>query len=284
MILRLVDPDLGTWRYAYDALGNLTRQTDARGQRVCLYYDSLNRLTGKHYRSDDACPGNPTLAVSYSYDAINPYLGQFGRGYRTGMSDASGNTSWTYDTRGRVAEEWRTVTGAGSFWTRWDYTSADLLASLVYPGGSGGETGETLTYAYHPQLALKSVASSTGYSYVPSISYDAAGRVDVRKLGALLTLQVDYDYFAWNTLTGLGRLKQIQAGPPGDPASLLDLRYFSGTNTPAFDAAGNLLNIYDYKTGSPQTHSFGYDALDRLTSAAADGSTETGDCGIYLLG
>jgi YD repeat-containing protein len=34
---------MGLWSYAYDAFGNLTRQTDARGQRICLYYDGLNR-------------------------------------------------------------------------------------------------------------------------------------------------------------------------------------------------------------------------------------------------
>jgi RHS repeat-associated protein len=106
----------------------------------------------------------------------------------------------------------------------------------------------------------------------------AAERVDVRKLGAaslgaVPTLQVDYDYFDWNLVNGQGRLKRIQAGTPGSPASLLDLRYYTGTNTPKYDAVGNLLNIYDYKTGNPQTQSFGYDALDRLTSASADGST-----------
>ena len=60
---------MGLWSYAYDALGNLTRQTDARGQRICLYYDPLNRLLGKHYRADDACPASPTYNVSYGYDA-----------------------------------------------------------------------------------------------------------------------------------------------------------------------------------------------------------------------
>jgi len=41
--LTLDDPNMGLWSYAYDALGNLTRQADARGQRICLYYDGLNR-------------------------------------------------------------------------------------------------------------------------------------------------------------------------------------------------------------------------------------------------
>ena len=53
--LTLDDPDMGLWSYAYDALGNLTRQTDARGQRICLYYDPLNRLAGKHYQVVDSC-------------------------------------------------------------------------------------------------------------------------------------------------------------------------------------------------------------------------------------
>ena len=82
------DPDMGMagligddnwgWTYTYDALGNLTLQKDARGQRICLYYDSLNRLTGKHYRTDDNCPANPTYDVSYGYD-----LGTNGKGRRS---------------------------------------------------------------------------------------------------------------------------------------------------------------------------------------------------------
>ena len=91
----LNDRDMGAWSYGYDATGNLTRQTDARGQRICLYYDSLERLAGKHYRTDDACPSvNPSLNVSYTYDAYDPGNGQYGKGMRTGMTDSSGSTSW----------------------------------------------------------------------------------------------------------------------------------------------------------------------------------------------
>ena len=126
--LQMSDPDMGVWSYAYDALGNLIRQADARGQRICLYYDSLNRLTGKQYRTDDACPSNPTLNVTYTYDS-----GTYAKGYRTGMSDASGSTTWIYDTRGRVVDETKTVTGVGSFRSAWSYNSADLLASQSFP-------------------------------------------------------------------------------------------------------------------------------------------------------
>ncbi|MBX3011294.1 MAG: RHS repeat protein, partial [Caldilineaceae bacterium] len=33
------DPALGTWSYKYDRQGKLTRQTDARGATICLYYE-----------------------------------------------------------------------------------------------------------------------------------------------------------------------------------------------------------------------------------------------------
>ncbi|WP_459778406.1 RHS repeat domain-containing protein, partial [Photobacterium sp. R1] len=38
------DPDLGFWRYEYDAFGNLLKQTDAKGQSVAMQYDALNRM------------------------------------------------------------------------------------------------------------------------------------------------------------------------------------------------------------------------------------------------
>ena len=87
-------------------------------------------------------------------------------------------------------------------------------------------------------------------------------------------LQLKQTFFAWDTTNGQGRLKQITAGTIANPTSLLDLRYFSGTNTPKYDAVGNILNIYDYKIGSPQTLAFGYDDLDRLLTASATGGTE----------
>src|SRR5215207_1213472 len=95
--LTMSDPDMGNWSYAYDGLGNLTRQTDARGQRICMYYDALNRLTGKHYRTNDSCPtSSPSLNVSYQYDN-----GANGIGHRTSMSNISDSItdSWTYDKR-----------------------------------------------------------------------------------------------------------------------------------------------------------------------------------------
>lgn len=39
--LTMSDADLGSWSYAYDKLGQLTRQSDARGKSACLAYNFL---------------------------------------------------------------------------------------------------------------------------------------------------------------------------------------------------------------------------------------------------
>ncbi len=169
------------------------------------------------------------------------------------------------------------ITGSGTFVTQWGYNSADLVSSMVYPGGNGGQTGETVSYAYLPQMALETVNGLA--AYVTDTLYNAAGQVELRKLGgtaASPTLKVDTSYFPWDMVNGLGRLKRIVGGTPADTDSLQDLRYFTGLDadpTPTYDANGNLLNIYDYKAGSPQTQTFTYDTLDRLLSAAASGGT-----------
>ena len=61
--LAMDDPDMGDWSYAYDALGNLTQQTDPRGCVTNLTYDLLNRLKQKTYSN---CP--TASGVTYYYD------------------------------------------------------------------------------------------------------------------------------------------------------------------------------------------------------------------------
>ncbi len=66
-------------------------------------YDALSRLTGKSYSNGDP-------AVSYFYDqtSYNGLTITNGQGRRTGMSDASGMTAWSYDAAGHVLTEKRT--------------------------------------------------------------------------------------------------------------------------------------------------------------------------------
>ncbi len=190
------------------------------------------------------------------------------------MVDLSGATSWKYDPRGRVREETKTVAGVGSFHSAWSYNSADLLASQVFPANAGGVTGEILTYSYHPQAALKSVYSDLGYYYVQNITYDAAGRVDLCKLGAASlyanpTLLIDADYFPWNTPNGQGRLQRLKSGTYATPTSLQDFSY-------TYDALGKRPEHRQRQGRGNPDPAFSYDPLQRLISSAASGGTEGG--------
>ena len=258
------DPDMGTWTYGYDFLGNLTSQTDARNCITTLGYDSLNRLRQKTF-SGTNCPN--TTSILYSYD--DTLNGNYGIGQRTGMVDASGSTAWRYNARGQLEQETRTITNGGTFVTHWGYNSAGLLTSMQYPSNNDSGLGEQVMYSYLPQMALNSMFVGTPPGdpiYVQGTSYDAAGRPTLRSVGSGdYPVQTRYTYYPWNALVQGGKLQQMTSTRDGQ--ILQNLQYEHDRNS-------NVLSIQDYVQGDPQTQTFGYDNLDRLTSAEASGGTE----------
>jgi YD repeat-containing protein len=191
------------------------------------------------------------------------------------MVDASGSSTWDYDSRGRVTQETKTNSGSSTFFTQWGYNSADLVSSMTYPGGNGGQAGEVVNYTYYKQMAVDTVIGTSNYAYVYDTQYEAEGRVDYRTLDPADGTQIkqDFVYNAWTT--DGGRLSQILSRLTTDTDSLQDLRY-------TYNDAGNVLTIKDYKdmTGSdPQTQTFTYDGLNRLASARA----QYGSYGTYSL-
>jgi YD repeat-containing protein len=260
------DPDMGTWYYSYDASGNLANQTDARGCLTSISYDLLNRPAGKSYSG--SC-GVTTSSVTYSYDNYSPFNGQFGRGYRTGMTDGSGFTGWMYDPRGRLRWESKNISGSGTFVTEWSYNSADLVEWMKYPGGNGGQQGEQVNFTYVPQMLVHTAIGAT--TYVKNATYDAAGRTDILELGlngSTSYMYLDYGYYAWDVQGG--RLQWLQAVQTSGAAQRQKLEY-------AYDAAGNVDWIKEYLAGSPyQLQDFTYDLLNRLDAASATGGDGQG--------
>jgi RHS repeat-associated protein len=174
---------------------------------------------------------------------------------RTGMTDASGSTTWDYDSRGRMTREEKTVTGAGTYTTTWTYNYADLPASMTYP------TNEVVNFSYLNQLLPNAMSGTTGY--VTGSQYDAASRTVQRNLGNSLITK--YTYNGWGT--DAGRLLQIRTGTSGNATSIQSLTY-------DYDAVGNISSIVDAKvTGGPQTQTFTYDAINRLITAIASGGS-----------
>jgi RHS repeat-associated protein len=121
-------------------------------------------------------------------------------------------------------------------------------------------------------LALKGIGNiQLPTNYVFNTSYDEAGRARLRQLGvngSAGIVQEQYTYYAWNAANQGGRLQSIQANSTMvPPTALLNLSY-------AYNANGNVLSINDAIMGGPQTQSFGYDSLNRLTSAGASGGSQ----------
>jgi RHS repeat-associated protein len=234
----MIDPDMGKWKYGYDLGGNLITQTDNMGQVLWFKYDKLNRLTEKRTISMTG-----TLLAAYTYD-----VGSYAKGRRVSMSDPSGSASWTYDIRGRVVNDAKFITNAGTFTTSFGYDAMDRVLTTTYP------TNEVVTQTYNAMGALENLRSASNNQwYASNLDYNANGSIALLKLGNNLT--TNYTYFPTNF-----RLQSLKVG------TLLSLTY-------KYDNVGNVMSITDTASfATPQYQRFTYDSLDRLITATVTGA------------
>lgn len=139
--------------YDYDALGNRTTETDARGNKVRYAYDALNQLKSvtRSYWDED-------VSQTYAYD---------GNGNRISDTDERGNvTSYAYDAMNRVL----LVT---------DPEGGQLAYAYDLAGNKLSETnalGHAMSYAYDALNRLVTVTDP--YDVVVKRNlYDAMGRI-----------------------------------------------------------------------------------------------------------
>ncbi|MCG3201215.1 MAG: Protein RhsD [Gammaproteobacteria bacterium] len=222
-------PDTGLSQQTFDEAGNVRTAIDARGRQVNYSYDALNRLTQMLYAN--AAP------IVFTYDQ-----GANGTGHLTGMTDASGSTTWGYDVHGRLIRQTQQV-GGRSFVTQYAYDAAGRRVSMTYPSGQ-----------------------------VIGVGY-AAGQVSQLTAGnATLLAQIAYEPF------GPARSWTFGNGTPYSRSYDQDGRLTSyplGSSTVSlnYDAAGRITGSTD--SGSPVSQSFTYDTIDRLVSFSGPGTSES---------
>jgi YD repeat-containing protein len=292
------NPETGTITYAYDAVGNILKKTDARPVTTCYGnsvngstcsndgYDALNRPTVKSY-SDGTTP-----QVRYAYGDALPsgstaVSNGFGRLTQTANSVSITNILG-YDALGRVTASSQTTQGSTSPYTfsSYGYNLAGALTSETLPSGRTITT--TYDTANRPATLQGTLGAASPTNYVGTatapIQYTPHGATWSFSRASGVTHTEDYN----------SRLQLVQSYESlqntNDPAHMLLVSCpqwgFGAVSTqpnvicPASPTAadnGNLLG-YIEKLGTPGAASYvtitqpsiTYDGVNRLT-----GITET---------
>jgi RHS repeat-associated protein len=211
-----------------------------------------------------------THAVTYFYDqtSYNGLTITNGEGRRTGMSDGSGTTAWSYDLNGDVLTEKRTLAGI----TRtisYTYNKDNSLASLTYPSGRRINftvgNAQRVTQAIDADGTQYALAPSSGVMYAPTGALSSAVYGKGTNLPNGLTENRIYN----NRLQITGISASSSAG------TALNLSY-GYTNTNHTMNNGEIVSITNnVDTGRTQT--FGYDDLSRILTASSQ-ATSGVDC------
>jgi RHS repeat-associated protein len=251
-------PDTGASQYTYDALGNLLTKTDARGKLTQYTYDAGDRIKTISY---------PTgTGTTFEYDGgTTPIPGAIGE--LTKITDASGQTVYTYDSMSRKTSKVQT-TGSKTFTVGYSWgdsgSALDKLTAITYPSGtrvnySYDSYGDVSGITVNPPNA-NGVGTNTG-STLPmlgTITRNAESKLTGWTWASTKTQAISYDANG-----------QISAYNLGDSTT-------TGTRrTILRDSAGRITGYTHTSNGSlvpALDQSFGYDNLNRLISATLGGT------------
>lgn len=237
-------PVSGATTYSYDQAGNLLTSTDANTAVTTRVYDLANRLTS----ASSARTSFTTEGVTWTYD--NATAGAYGLGRLATMTDPSGSTAYAYERRGLLRSEGRSVQG-NAYSLAYGYDANGNRSKLTYPSG--------MLVNYTFDFADRSFSASSGTTtFVSAAAYAPFGPETQISYGNGTTKTVTYDQRyrpTENRLSGTG--------------TIADYFYTE-------DGAGNIKSICAANPCptpvSPYDRTFGYDDLNRLTTATSGAS------------
>lgn len=248
----ITDADGKKTAYTYDLEGNMTSLTDENGSKesmsydlasnlksivrpdnttVTYDYDKLNRLVSKTYSQDDS-------NVLYLYDQI---------GNRIGMTDETGESTYTYDIMNRITS----VTAADGKTVKYSYDDCGRLDSITY-------ADERVVY-YTYDLNDRLICVTDG-DRVTNYIYDAIGRV-------IKTTRSDKSYTTY-TYDIRGNLTElINTGSDGSVVSCFAYTYNQQgyiTKEIATDTHGEVTRTYAYNPSGELAQFTEYDGIKTI--------------------
>jgi uncharacterized repeat protein (TIGR01451 family) len=265
--------------FEYDAAGNVTKKTDARGQATQFTYDVFSRVKTKDYLSVTAA-----VDATYHYDAVagglssppSPFAATnlVGRLYAVATADTSetGQTATTlfygYDAEGRPESFSQFMDGV-HYQTRSVFNSAGAITSETYYRGTTQVS--SIANAYTAAGSLASV-SRNGAMLSSNIAYTPAGALARQQLATSTPLYHSVSYNSRQQPT------DIRLGTTSSGSERFGLAYSYGVLASsasagaAVDASRNNGNVARIviTPGAGQSaieQVFEYDQLNRLALA-----------------
>jgi RHS repeat-associated protein len=238
-VLSQTSPDTGQTTYTYTSAGLLDVMTRADGTWVSYDWDPLGRMRWRKHSSGE---------IEYhTYDA-----GTYGKGRLTGISDATGQTNFTYNAAGELIQQVNTIFGA-PYTTTWDYDPQGRLQSMTYP------TGLVVTYEYDAYGRRSRVSSNLGGTWATLAD-------------SFLYQPVTNQRYAWRFGNGLGRMVTLDTDGRTERLSSPG-RHDLSFGYHNVDTISSLTDsVYPTLTAT-----FGYDAADRLSSVGRSGDAQSFD-------
>ena len=252
-VLSRQSPDTGTTTYTYDSAGRLAGEARANRTVVTYAWDTIGRPTSR---------ASAGVTETQTYDG-----GAYGKGRLTGLSDATGQTSYTYNSASELTQQVSVVFGTSSS-TTWTYDAAGRVTAMSYP------TGLALTIGYDAYGRVSGVYSNVGgtfatladsFLYQPAYDTGYAWRFG-NNLPKLVTLDTD------------GRISQLASASAHNVsfgysnvntvAARTDSVYASLSSTYAYDAVDRLSSV----GSSSDAQSFGYDTVGNRNAQSRQGA------------
>lgn len=251
------DPDLGSWGYAYNALGEPSSQTDANSKTTTYQFDKLSRMTQRvEPEGAGSITSTFTWGVAADNTVSNKYIGRLKSQQISGTGITTYSEAFTFDALSRLSQTTFTE-GANSYLVDQSYdTATGYLATLTYPTSTASYRLK-LQYEYQSgKLARVKDYNAPTTVYWQGNATDARQRVIDDTVGNGLQTVIGLDPVT-------ARMDYIMTGPGGGTATQ-NLSYL-------FDDVGNLVQRQDNNQGLSEN--FYYDSLHRLDYSTLGGST-----------
>jgi RHS repeat-associated protein len=259
------DPDSGTTTSTYDTAGNLMTVTDADGKTIAYTYDADGRKTAEYDTTGDAPESSSDEVASWTYDTL-------AKGQITSSTAYQNGSAYTEAVTGYNSQELpsgnETIIPSSQGALAGTYTQTDTYApdgqeTSYTDSAAGGLPAETVNVGYNS--AGEEDALTGAGSYVDSLSYTNLDQPLQYTMGT--ASEPAYITDSYDPQTGSLTQQDTQDGTAQTQVD--DLNY-------TYNDVGDITSEADTPSGDPSAtdvQCFGYDYLNRLVQAWAQGGT-----------